>query len=329
MINKDKYLYIFLHIPKCGGTTFYHHILQNFKKEEILVLHENFFSMEESIYEAAKHKDGYEWLKQKRKVYKKKFEDYIYNLPNTEKDKIKIIYGHYIYYGIHKYFNKIPRYITFVRNPIYRTVSLYNFLVNSFYEMPLDQNNINPFLVNNKLISFDRFIDNIYGEHYIFSLAMISCLKGLNYFTYLKANNTNNIDASFISAINKFYFIGITENNNEDFLFLYNMLGIRKYYPNQNFSKKYFSLKKDEYIKHKIFQKNKYDQKFYHMAVEFNKSFRKREKYFYIIVYITRIKYIFYIEISSILQMLYNLSDKFKRYSSIYKKMTLIIKNNK
>ena len=95
-ISKEKkILWIFLHLPKTGGTTFSEHIINNFKPEEIL-------STSELRYDSIN--------------------------PEIKKDKIKFILGHASYYGIHKMFpGRVPRYIVFLREPAERFVSGYNF----------------------------------------------------------------------------------------------------------------------------------------------------------------------------------------------------------
>ena len=93
--KKDKYLYIFLHVPKTGGTTFSNHIEHSLKRSEI-------FSTSKLRY------------------------DHITS--RVDKEKVKVVIGHASYYGIHKLFpGKVPRYILFLRDPAERIVSSYNF----------------------------------------------------------------------------------------------------------------------------------------------------------------------------------------------------------
>jgi len=97
---------------KCSGSTFKYHIGNNFKKEEVITF-DRFISSDKII---------------------KKIETHLSLLTKEQKDKIKVIYGHTAYYGIHKFFNKPHRYVTFIRNPIDRTISLYNFLMTRYYK---------------------------------------------------------------------------------------------------------------------------------------------------------------------------------------------------
>jgi hypothetical protein len=89
--KNKKPLYIFLHLPKNGGTSFVANLKKKVNKENI---------------------SGAKKIK---------------NISDKEKSKIKFIIGHVTYYGIHKYFpNRETRYIVFIRNPAERRVSQYN-----------------------------------------------------------------------------------------------------------------------------------------------------------------------------------------------------------
>ncbi len=46
-------------------------------------------------------------------------------MPEERKAKIRLVYGHQVWYGIHTFFPQPTIYVTFVRNPIARFVSFY------------------------------------------------------------------------------------------------------------------------------------------------------------------------------------------------------------
>ena len=94
---------IFLHIPKTAGTSVWDVFDSYLKKKEI-------FSVG-AHYESSKH--AKERLRQ---------------FSQREKSAIKVLRGH-ISYGWHEEFpNRNPRYFTFLRHPIDRVVSHYNFI---------------------------------------------------------------------------------------------------------------------------------------------------------------------------------------------------------
>ncbi|MGY8933949.1 MAG: sulfotransferase family 2 domain-containing protein [Flavobacteriales bacterium] len=105
---------IFMHIPKCGGTTF-NNILDK------IYLSEETFD-----------------IKQKLNT-RLNIEDFI-NLKVQEKDRIKLLKGH-MQFGLHSYFSASSEYITFLRNPIERIISYYYYVKKSpwhhFYRLNL------------------------------------------------------------------------------------------------------------------------------------------------------------------------------------------------
>lgn len=95
--------YIFLHIPKNGGTTLDHILDSQYKKNQV-------FNIAES-----KRKEKLEELKQKNYFSKK---------------RIKIVKGGHFAFGIHEYFNNPEniKYFTILRHPLQRAVSYYYFV---------------------------------------------------------------------------------------------------------------------------------------------------------------------------------------------------------
>lgn len=96
---KETHL-IFLHIPKAGGRTF-HSILNKLYKPSERYLIAGIIN--ESI---------------------KDFQ----NLTNDQRENIKLLMGH-MPFGLHKYFNNPSIYITMLRNPIDRILSLYYYIL--------------------------------------------------------------------------------------------------------------------------------------------------------------------------------------------------------
>lgn len=100
-------LWIFLHIPKCGGTTFKAHV-------------ERHLQLEVSFFEFSN------WGRQYRAEH---------GLPDfadrseAERAKAEILAGHLVSYGVHHLVpgERDPRYFTVLRDPAERCVSLYNF----------------------------------------------------------------------------------------------------------------------------------------------------------------------------------------------------------
>ena len=100
-------LWIFLHLPKTGGTSFKAHLEKHFEQDVTLV--------ELSAWGR--------WFRRNagRPELEARSED--------ERSRIRVIAGHQTYYGIHRLISgaREARYVTFVRDPADRCVSMYNF----------------------------------------------------------------------------------------------------------------------------------------------------------------------------------------------------------
>lgn len=272
-MKDSDYLYIFLHIPKTAGLTFRYHIEKNLKRHERLLINLDNFGIRKEF-------PGLNYQK-----YKSFADKYFSSLSENKKNKIKVIYGHYVPYGIHKHFKKPARYITFVRNPVARTVSIYNdkrrHYEKNMHVSGIRRNIINTFLINGRLPSFVKWLevkypaDNAKGQF----LTMTGFLK---MFGYLVKGGVNKKLIS--SALDKFYFIGLTDKYGEDSLYFYNKLGINIYFKNKNVSTKYFDIDKNKHLLLKIMKKNKLDQIIFEEAVKKNKDFKKKNKDFFVIV---------------------------------------------
>ncbi len=86
--------FIFLHIPKTAGTSLRALVEQAYPADACVHIYQ---ANSTDFYETIRH----------------------------DVDKAKVLYGH-TSYGIHRWFGIEPRYITFVRHPIARVISLYN-----------------------------------------------------------------------------------------------------------------------------------------------------------------------------------------------------------
>lgn len=166
--NKQQPLYVILHLPKTGGTTFVFYLRRYLKKDECLFL--------------------YNWASAKFET-KAGVIDFISTLSEEKKAKLKVIIGHEVYFGIHHYFSRPVVYLTFFREPAQRIISAFNFLVTRdqglrqyfrrltrqqilgrilvFYNDPAKRNEIFLFL---KMRGFGETIESILAKFYFVGL---------------------------------------------------------------------------------------------------------------------------------------------------------------
>ena len=261
--KKDDYLYIILHIPKTGGMTLRKHIEENFKKNEIIKI----------------------YCEEDPKIMKIGLDNYLLNHPN--KKSVKIIIGHNFSYGIHKYFQKKVRYITFIREPIEIPISVYNFIRTNINEDVRDFSKLSHKILQNikkkivkkgEIKSFGEIIEKFQNMSNIMTKTILYGFffeKAFDEKKELKINEKNLTKAKEI--ISNFYFIGLNHKK-EDLFFVYHILNIKKFFPNQNISKKY--VKKNKELIIKLFKKNKYDIKLYEYALKLNKNFKEEKPFF-------------------------------------------------
>ncbi len=239
-MNK-KPLYIFLHAPKCAGDSFNSYIRANLKNKSLKI----------DINEISKKLSKNEvWCLSEAEI--KKIDNYLRLLPEESKDKIEIIYGHDVYYGVHKFFPKRnPRYFTFLRDPIERVLSHY--------------------CHNRKdgktFSSLDKWLKNEYRDDFMF------------YFL----SERGFIDKSL--SLDKFYFIGTVKRFKIDSLYLFYQLKINKFTKKQNIGdKKYLPDNINKDLFNLIRVKNKISCELYKKADIKNIQFRKENKLFWLIV---------------------------------------------
>jgi hypothetical protein len=188
----DEILWIFLHLPKSGGTTFKGHAFKHKKWDEVFIEFSN-------------------WGRSYRtKNNRPDFADRI----RADRCKAEYLFGHGTYYGIHKLVpGKFPRYITFVRDPADRCASLYNFRLSrgatclnfeDWYEQEYKARTSNPMthfyaerLANRKMEHDDTLVLNLAK-----------------------------------SILERCWYVGTTDNLNDDLKYLFGQMGLPEKWEN-------------------------------------------------------------------------------------------------
>lgn len=246
-LGKEDFIYIFVHMPKTAGYTLIEHIKANFSKEEVLRLYvgANEFKSMEEIYEL------------------------LNSLSDSQKKKIKFIYGHSVFYGIHKFFNKKPKYIIFLRDPVSRTVSHYNHNRMVYCEHSIIYK---PSILSEdgRVLSFEKWFKDPALHNYMTKF-LLSIFQRTNNESVIR--NSEDFLKVVKEVLDKFYFIGLVENSRKDMSCLFRELGIKGDFEDKNISKKYFVLR-DEELRKLIESKCNWDIKLYEYAKRLNSEFR-------------------------------------------------------
>lgn len=117
-MSKPSERIIFLHLPKCGGSTF--HAILNRIYGKAASFHIKVVDIPPDKYQevAARSKNSLERFEAHLTI------DQFKSLPLAEREKLKLLKGH-MYFGLHRFFPDKSDYITFLRDPIERIISYY------------------------------------------------------------------------------------------------------------------------------------------------------------------------------------------------------------
>jgi hypothetical protein len=223
---------IFPHIPKTGGSALIKHISSKLKSDEVLILDYNKLQIDP---DSGKVYD-----------YRKVVDKYLSGLSNGEKAKIKFLTGHVVPYGVHEHFDQPAKYITFLREPIRRTTSLYNYFAtqhaNEGFWSAIFGKEIysHILLIDGKVPEFSRWIEFKFGDvSRPFSLGtQADYLKVLRYkldnFDFVGLNRDlarlpfENISRRFINEANKEEIKLLKGKLKKDFLLYNRVSGLQK-----------------------------------------------------------------------------------------------------
>lgn len=262
-------LYLFPHLPKTGGAA----VLQNA---------ERFFPRSKCLRLNHTHRQYYYHPTTEELCFYERDDDWeklIGSLTLEEKTNVEFASGHDLPYGFHRHFPQEARYFLFIREPIARTISLYNY--QRYQRDVLDRMkrwdeshrrlalfSDRWFLIDGKVPSFEEWLDQSYDRDYPFYFTMTRSLQQLGYL------EGNSIDRMF----EKFFFVGITNTMNEDELFLYDRIGIGSFWANRNASHPYVLYKNlERRIQEKIHEKNGPDFELYKKGLQINREFKEKK----------------------------------------------------
>jgi len=206
---------------------------------------------------------------------RKKIVEYLCSLTEKQKNRIKVIYGHQVFYGIHQYFDRPPRYITFLRNPVDRIFSLYNayrrrtekgLRIVKWMEPAFRDSEIPP--------SFEEWL-----SPKLRSMTTEICAG----FLRIKKNSQRNLPSLLIQAkmiLEKFYFVGITEQFDDEAPYLYHEIGIRRFFKNRNVTQKNYASRNNRALREKTALFCQGDEELYKHALILSRAFKKQKAHY-------------------------------------------------
>lgn len=271
-----KPLYLFPHIPKTGGAA----LVQNV---------ERFLPRGKCLRLNYTHKQYYHDPRTGKLHFYETEEDFknlIQSLSVAEKSELEFLSGHDLSFGLHEEFLQEARYFTFTREPIARTISLYNYqrYQHDFLKRMKNMDESHRrlalfsqkwFLKEGKVPSFEEWLEESYNDSYHFYWTQVRFLQEYGYL------DKEIKEGSWDRMFEKFFFVGLVQTINEDELYLYHKMGTGRFWANRNASHPYISYSKlDKRIQEKIREKNPHDFELYQRAKIVNAAFKKQHEDF-------------------------------------------------
>lgn len=247
--TKPEYIYLYQHVPKCAGTSVLRSLRQ-LKKASLIL--------------------GFK-CKTKAEVLERANRELKIN-PNY----LRAIAGHRVYYGLHELSSAPPRYFTFLRHPVKRIISLYNYMV----DIALDVNHIHHkrnvqimFKDDGKLLSFrEWFAPKDFNENNHILRFFYHAMEG----DLIPGAKIDTISEYHVERAQEFlhkcWFIGFTETFADDIRFVCSAIGVSSPKKKFNQSKKHFTLEQDPEVESLILEKNILDLQIYEYAKKLRSS---------------------------------------------------------
>lgn len=243
-----KKVFLFIHVPKCAGTT----VTQSFCK----------VGRGCAIVSSSPNSK----LQARADLHNILVERHL------KPDEVRAVMGHDVYYGMHQFSTLSPFYFTFLRNPVERYVSHYRHLVNEIN----DSNSIGHHIAVKKLIENGKLLtlsDAI--ERRLFANVMTEYLAAANHPDLATKRWECPGDKKPLQLakelIRTLDFVGIVENMPADLNFVCKQMGVRPVSRKRNVAKAGECQLNNELI-NRIQKISRLDEKLYRFALAHRKK---------------------------------------------------------
>jgi hypothetical protein len=264
-------LYIFVHINKCAGTTFAHHIAQNLEKDEYvrayaLSTYYNIVTGKEDHYEGSREK----------------IRGYVRSLNADQKSRVKVLYGHDVEPALAQEFAPRPIcYLTFLREPSTRLVSHFNYHRYCYQKGLFSKSMQEQFLLG--LDTFPTLADYVGKAMPDNYMTRFLCGRFLS-----RELPKGPLGSEYLEAaqriLDDFFFVGVSEHYDRDAPYLYQGLGVHQIFDRQNVSAELnpAACRLADWpveLQAVAAERNTLDRQLYAYALELNRRFRDRLRY--------------------------------------------------
>ena len=228
----NPYLYLYHHVPKSAGSTLIHHL-------------DATLSPDESINLDVK-------LERKDDVRAHVLQ------AHPRLDRLRSVHGHRVFFGLHQIVDREPRYYTFLRNPVDRVVSLYNF----FADHPARRELMHP---GGELVPIQEFIET-FSAHNVSVRFLYAAMEGEMSPGYAIEHPSDRHVAVASTFLDQCWFVGFVEDFDHDVACIAAAMGVAPPTVRRNASRPHFRIEDDPGVEKRILELNLPDVELYDYA---------------------------------------------------------------
>ena len=242
--RQREHLYLFQHVAKCAGTSINH-----------------------TIRDAG---IGSIFIKEKRHdkdEIRHEVESALAERPDLPAS-LEAIHGHRVFYGLHNYSPRAPRYFTFLRDPVARCISNYNYNARNAHDphTKVHDRDRARMLREEGLTPFREWLRDHYTDNGMVRF-LSAAMEGSHAPPYIDGPVMDHHLLAAKEFLRLCFFIGFTDRSERDIPWILGQMKLRPPAKRENVSGEYVSLEQDSSIVRSILDLNLYDIELYQFAL--------------------------------------------------------------